>query len=822
MKKHVFVLLTFLLFYFANFKIVYAQNNFDWFTPGSVHSSNDIRRTGNLIDSNLGNAWTPNVWIQQSYWVVFDLGKEYEIEKIRSWHNKQWDRETAIMEIYVSNDINNWGESVGNILEIYNKPQGWYESSFSKTNGRYVKMVSGITKCPYWREIQVYGGSTGQIQMFSLNINSENGTVLKSSNLSEFESGTVVRLTSIPNDGFVFSNWSGDVSGTANPIDIVMDGNKNVTANYSMIITDSTPPIGIVNVRDGSGADLTETNIADQLTANWDLASDSESGITRYWYAIGTSAGNTNIVDWTSAGNNTQVTRTGLSLISGTTYYFSIRAENGAGLLSVPTNSNGVLFTDSSIPVSHEISITCEPGTDISGYIQSAANYLERIGGGTIYLPTGEFLFNKTVAMAGGINLIGQGLENTILNSKTTSFIDINHNGNKGGAMRISGISFMGWTSDAGYTHRGISLSNIVDFRIDHIYIEGCGYTINISGRPNYPKPRGVIDHCTIIKGRGVYNSVYGVTSGAYLWENENRIENIGTREAVFIEDCYFEGCSHATDAFGGGHYVLRNSTVYNCGSVGGHGVGFDDSGRGIRCAEVYNNIIRKSLDGEDRLRWIMIGIRGGGGVIFNNIIENAQYAIQFTIDTRALVDANGDGIYEYPAKDQTHDRWIWNNTLINVPVLIMHYGIPAQQLILENRDYFLRAPSMELDGFEYTPYPYPHPLTQDVSASIISKNNLTVENTSVEIPKDFYLENAYPNPFNPKTIIRYQIPEDDFVTLKIYDILGKEVCSLVNEQKVAGFYKVEFNASNLPSGIYIYSLQTSKNYQAKKMMLLK
>jgi Secretion system C-terminal sorting domain len=87
---------------------------------------------------------------------------------------------------------------------------------------------------------------------------------------------------------------------------------------------------------------------------------------------------------------------------------------------------------------------------------------------------------------------------------------------------------------------------------------------------------------------------------------------------------------------------------------------------------------------------------------------------------------------------------------------------------------------------------------------------------------KNFTLEQNYPNPFNPSTVIGYQIPMGSYVTLKIYDALGREIAELVNDRESAGTYKVNFNGSRLPSGIYFYTL-TSGNYKStKKMLLLK
>lgn len=90
------------------------------------------------------------------------------------------------------------------------------------------------------------------------------------------------------------------------------------------------------------------------------------------------------------------------------------------------------------------------------------------------------------------------------------------------------------------------------------------------------------------------------------------------------------------------------------------------------------------------------------------------------------------------------------------------------------------------------------------------------------KFPDEFELEQNYPNPFNPITQIKYSIKEAGLVQLRVYDILGKEVANLVNENKEAGYYDIEFNASNLPSGVYICRLTTSGFTQARKMILTK
>jgi hypothetical protein len=96
--------------------------------------------------------------------------------------------------------------------------------------------------------------------------------------------------------------------------------------------------------------------------------------------------------------------------------------------------------------------------------------------------------------------------------------------------------------------------------------------------------------------------------------------------------------------------------------------------------------------------------------------------------------------------------------------------------------------------------------------------------------PKEFRLEQNYPNPFNPTTKIRYTVAPPNLpkvealgkVTLKIFDILGNEVATLVNEEKESGYHEVDFNASKIASGVYIYRLMSGKFILTKKMMVLR
>jgi hypothetical protein len=127
---------------------------------------------------------------------------------------------------------------------------------------------------------------------------------------------------------------------------------------------------------------------------------------------------------------------------------------------------------------------------------------------------------------------------------------------------------------------------------------------------------------------------------------------------------------------------------------------------------------------------------------------------------------------------------------------------------------------SLKLFNNNVSPGKYYYRLKQiDFDGSYNYSREIEVE---VIGPKKYYLGQNYPNPFNPITNINYKIPVKGFVTLKIYNTLGEEVATLVNEEKSAGSYVVQWDGGKLPSEMYIYRLVVGKYQESKKLMLIK
>jgi len=129
----------------------------------------------------------------------------------------------------------------------------------------------------------------------------------------------------------------------------------------------------------------------------------------------------------------------------------------------------------------------------------------------------------------------------------------------------------------------------------------------------------------------------------------------------------------------------------------------------------------------------------------------------------------------------------------------VKNYSFTDSKLSVGNYSYRLKQ--IDFDGsFEYS----------------------NVVNVDLTAPTVFALEQNYPNPFNPSTMISYSVPQNSFVTLKVYDIIGNEVATLVNQTQSAGKYDVRFDASSLSNGVYLYSIKTDNFTSTKKMILMK
>lgn len=151
-----------------------------------------------------------------------------------------------------------------------------------------------------------------------------------------------------------------------------------------------------------------------------------------------------------------------------------------------------------------------------------------------------------------------------------------------------------------------------------------------------------------------------------------------------------------------------------------------------------------------------------------------------------------------------------FNNTTVIGQLTTNEYTLNNAQM---NKEYYWRVRSKTPDGI-YSPY--------SNTGQFLLTNTPTNIGEKTELPTTFELSQNYPNPFNPTTTINYQLPFASLITLKIYDVLGREIETLINENKTAGKYSIEWNASKYNSGVYYYELKSGDVRIVKKMMLVK
>jgi hypothetical protein len=130
------------------------------------------------------------------------------------------------------------------------------------------------------------------------------------------------------------------------------------------------------------------------------------------------------------------------------------------------------------------------------------------------------------------------------------------------------------------------------------------------------------------------------------------------------------------------------------------------------------------------------------------------------------------------------------------------------------------RGTLVDASGNKITPYQ--HNDNPGIFCFYYSGLTTSVDENKKNINNTFNLSQNYPNPFNPITTINYSIPKQSHVTIKIFDVLGNELTTLINEEKFAGNYSVKFNASAFSSGVYFYRMESGSYIQTKKLILIK
>jgi hypothetical protein len=282
------------------------------------------------------------------------------------------------------------------------------------------------------------------------------------------------------------------------------------------------------------------------------------------------------------------------------------------------------------------------------------------------------------------------------------------------------------------------------------------------------------------------------------------------TSNAIITNNIIINNQSFGMEGEGGGikcwindkSIIINNTIAYNSATHGG-GICCNDNSDPI----FINNIIwgNTSTDG-DQVNFMDINsdphfsfcnIQGGKEGFGGNGAGASYFG---------LYESNID--FDPLFKDTTSIDYSLSNSSLCI-------GAGIESILVEGVWYY--APPFDIEG---KPRPSPVGSNPDIGAY----ENGTPVGVEQELtnPTDFILYQNYPNPFNPSTTIQYSIPQDGLITLKIYDVLGKELKTLVNENKSTGRYEVKFDASSLASGVYLYQLKVNDFIETKMMMLMK
>jgi PKD repeat protein len=210
---------------------------------------------------------------------------------------------------------------------------------------------------------------------------------------------------------------------------ITIDSAGNVSSISDQTVDiDWTAPNAVPNLKDGAiaGSDIATQPYTTKISANWNSSTDPHSAISRYWYAVGTSAGATDIVNWTDNWTDTSFTHLGLQLTAGSTYYTSVKAENGAGLINTEVSSNGVTVdvpvgTPDAAFVIYNSTVCLGEAVTLTNSSSNATSYAWSVSGGTLssssalnpdafFTTSGTYTISLTATGPGGSDVSTQSI----------------------------------------------------------------------------------------------------------------------------------------------------------------------------------------------------------------------------------------------------------------------------------------------------------------------------------------------------------------------------------------------------------------------------
>jgi len=656
---------------------------------------------------------------------------------------------------------------------------------------------------------------------------------------TEIDSFSLVNWTSVGLDTFFIDSSLTLISGetyyvSVRATDLVENTSAVTTSNGITVqpfIPTNTEPF------DGSiSEDLDWQQDSTTLFSSWQ--SDDNYEIAYYEYSFGTAVGDSNIVTWTENGTNTDVTISSLSLKNGTTYFVNIRAYEIDGNQSTMVTSDG-LTIDFTPP---EIGIVYDGiGTDInlSNHAATASanwtEFVDSISGIELY----EYVLGSTSGSSDIIDWTDNGTSRSIIGH---SGLNLQHTnwyyfsvratdlaGNVSAVSTSDGFvidiypgppTFVSMTFDT-----ASELLSLTNDRVVDIVLSEPSVSMEYEMTSNFP-----VTHTSSLNNDSIQINLNApfTSLDTLIFSISNLTDMIGldssysfTIYTKLIADYNDDGLIDVND-------LNAFSTAWNAddismelGPVTGlipHLIPTLDNAYDLRDIMIlarmwhWSNNTPSLMLANINQYGPQLDIQQSGKILDITLTEDVvsgQVLVLFD-QTKLEIENTIDQLNQNEITLKSHFKAA-GNLLIEKAYLTkkQEKSISLEMNSLDKKDSYISIQFIFLDQYNNT-----------VTQGFVSKKVIAV-------PKEFALQNNYPNPFNPATTIQYDIPIDVEVLLVVYDILGRHVKTLINTTQTAGYKSIKWNGTNdqgqmISAGVYFYHLQTNGYSKVRKMLLLK
>ena len=620
-----------------------------------------------------------------------------------------------------------------------------------------------------------------------------------------------------------------------------MAGNLSGVASSDGFQVDDTPPTA-GKVIDGATQDLDWTRISTSLTAAWSGFTDALSGIKQYEYAIGTISGGSDVVDWTSSGTDTSVTHDGLSLSSGSTYFSSVRARDLAGNLSDVSISDGITVDSESpfVGTVHDGLVGDEDWTNSSSTL--SANWTG-FGDGLSGIATFEYAIGTQPGGSQLVDWTGVGLDTSLTRSDlsltdgTTYYVSvraIDVVANVSETVSSDGITvdvsppsviefkpdpatFLSLTEDSEILIRfsepvvsyDLQLESALDFALQYDEMQAFD-----SLRITIESPLASLDTIGL--------SLQNVTDLSGLVADEMDYELTSELLADYTGDMKVDvsDLSVFIDGWTTKDYSLELGPV--TGEVP-HLVPHPDSTYDVRDGMSFVRMWYWSHQqaGSLMLARPLVGEQPEVSQSGHNVIISIPH--EASVGQIVLQYAQASTDISVAGDELTEERMLLSQKEPGVGEILVEFGYLVdqdQKRIVLDTEFSTRDNSTVTMSY----------LLLGSGQEVITQGTKVIELRA--IPERFALHQNYPNPFNPITNIRYDLPAHSRVSLVIYDILGRQVRTLVDDERIAGYHSVLWDGKDrtgapVGTGVYIYriharDLNGGSYSKTHKMLLLK